>query len=72
MSCYVRVFQGAPGPDGGRGERVSRINVDFKWARLCVTAAKICVNVFKIPRREQSGRRGSKVPVETEVQEEIR
>lgn len=65
LSC---VFQGLPGPDGPRGDRVRGINIT--WECLCVTAAKICVNICKIPCRAQLERRASKVPVETEVQGE--
>lgn len=65
------VFQGAPGEDGTRGEKVNRINIDFNWVCLCVWAVKIYANIFKIPFRANLERRGNKVPAETEVQGEI-
>lgn len=46
--------------------------IDFKMVFLCVTATKMHVTVSKISRRGYLERRGSKVPVETEAQEENR
>lgn len=63
------VFQGAAGPDGPRGERVNQININL--TDETVAPGDTRDNVCKILRRDKVERRASRVPVETEVQEEM-
>lgn len=52
--------------------RESKYYIDLKLVRLWVTAAKIRVNILEIACRDKLERRGSRVPVEREAQEESR
>lgn len=64
---YVCVFQGEPGGDGARGERVNDY-ISFKW----VTPAEMCANVYTTLFRGKLEKTASKGPVETEAQGERR
>lgn len=61
------VFQGEPGGDGARGEKV---NDYISFER--VTPAEMCANVYVTLFRDKLEKTGSKGPVETEAQGERR